>query len=334
MSNETSWLQATGMANAAVAGLAAGIGTRKEQERQFNYNMEMAKWQNDVNVANWQMQNEYNTPANQMKRLKEAGINPNLAYSNGSVSNTSSPVSAAGQPHSVTPVDQIRLAEMSSGLMDQALKAAQIEKTAQETDNLAVYQRNSILDGEMKELQIIAQNYSNAKSKEEVAIWGDLYQSKLKAMDAKGLLDMSGAFLNDSKRFYTDAQKDYLKEVQTPYTRSSTARNISEIALNDYRKNLMTAQASEALSRIGVNNAMADRIVLEAWNLIQDHQIKGEVLTAKQFENELNEIFKRTGVDVRNPRLNPFKNQAIINAFKDYYGSDFFDSWYDNNSSR
>jgi hypothetical protein len=36
------------------------------------------------NIRFWQMQNEYNTPANQMKRLQEAGLNPNLIYGSGS----------------------------------------------------------------------------------------------------------------------------------------------------------------------------------------------------------------------------------------------------------
>ena len=32
------------------------------------------------NIRFWKMQNEYNTPANQMKRLQDAGLNPNLIY--------------------------------------------------------------------------------------------------------------------------------------------------------------------------------------------------------------------------------------------------------------
>lgn len=36
------------------------------------------------NVKFWNMQNEYNTPANQMKRLQDAGLNPNLIYGSGS----------------------------------------------------------------------------------------------------------------------------------------------------------------------------------------------------------------------------------------------------------
>lgn len=38
----------------------------------------------------WRANNEYNSPYNQMLRLKAAGLNPNLVYGNGSVQNTSS----------------------------------------------------------------------------------------------------------------------------------------------------------------------------------------------------------------------------------------------------
>lgn len=38
----------------------------------------------------WKQQAHYNSPAEQMKRLKAAGLNPNLVYGNGSVQNTMS----------------------------------------------------------------------------------------------------------------------------------------------------------------------------------------------------------------------------------------------------
>lgn len=36
--------------------------------------------QNEYNIKNWEMQNAYNTPAAQMLRYAEAGLNPNLIY--------------------------------------------------------------------------------------------------------------------------------------------------------------------------------------------------------------------------------------------------------------
>ena len=48
-------------------------------------------------VDMWNRQNEYNLPTNQMSRLREAGINPHLAYSNGTPMNTSNaPASPTG----------------------------------------------------------------------------------------------------------------------------------------------------------------------------------------------------------------------------------------------
>lgn len=48
------------------------------------------------NVAFWKMQNEYNLPKNQMQRLKDAGLNPNLIYG-------SSPAGASGSAGSIAP---------------------------------------------------------------------------------------------------------------------------------------------------------------------------------------------------------------------------------------
>lgn len=40
---------------------------------------------NKQNIEFWNKENEYNKPINQMARLAEAGLNPNLVYGNGSV---------------------------------------------------------------------------------------------------------------------------------------------------------------------------------------------------------------------------------------------------------
>lgn len=47
---------------------------------------------NEANLRLWRMQAEYNKPINQMARYQEAGLNPNLIYSQGNPGNmTSSP---------------------------------------------------------------------------------------------------------------------------------------------------------------------------------------------------------------------------------------------------
>lgn len=82
-------------------GLAAGIGaaggliqgainakqSRRNMKRQFNYNMQMADYNYAKNLEMWNRQNEYNSPAAQMKRYKDAGLNPHLIYGQGSSGN-------------------------------------------------------------------------------------------------------------------------------------------------------------------------------------------------------------------------------------------------------
>ncbi len=42
----------------------------------------LMRYQNNLNIQNWKMQNEYNLPKNQMQRYLDAGLNPNLVYGN------------------------------------------------------------------------------------------------------------------------------------------------------------------------------------------------------------------------------------------------------------
>ena len=55
---------------------------------------EMIKWQKEQYYHNL----EYNKPINQMARLEEAGINPHMAYSKGTINNIASPVPNLSAP--------------------------------------------------------------------------------------------------------------------------------------------------------------------------------------------------------------------------------------------
>lgn len=62
-------------------------------------NMKLAEYQYQKNLEMWNRNNEYNSPVNQMKRLSEAGLNPNLVYGHGSISNTSTSTPAYQAPN-------------------------------------------------------------------------------------------------------------------------------------------------------------------------------------------------------------------------------------------
>lgn len=85
------------IAGLAGSGVLAGAGGFLSnlfgQERQHSKNMEIARFQAEANERYLDKYNEYNTPANQMKRFQEAGLNPHLVYGQGSPGNQSQPLS-------------------------------------------------------------------------------------------------------------------------------------------------------------------------------------------------------------------------------------------------
>ena len=68
-----------------IAGTVGGslLGNKLAQRS----NKKLAQYSFNKNVEMWKMQNAYNSPKQQMSRLKEAGLNPNLMYGKGTVGN-------------------------------------------------------------------------------------------------------------------------------------------------------------------------------------------------------------------------------------------------------
>lgn len=62
---------------------AATQASLNKKTRQWNEKMHAL--QRGESLADWNMQNEYNSPTSQMARLKAAGLNPNLVYGNGAI---------------------------------------------------------------------------------------------------------------------------------------------------------------------------------------------------------------------------------------------------------
>lgn len=74
-----------------VSQMFTNAANRRWQQRMYDQQRSDA-------LADWRMQNEYNSPMQQMLRLKEAGLNPNLVYGQGSVANNATGVRASAAP--------------------------------------------------------------------------------------------------------------------------------------------------------------------------------------------------------------------------------------------
>ncbi len=104
----------------AIGTLIQNAGQKKQQQREFENNKEM-----------WNASNYYNSPEQQMQRLKDAGLNPNLVYGNGSVvGNSSSPAPRYNAPNlQRLPLEMFNPLDMISKYMDIKQKSAQTDLT-------------------------------------------------------------------------------------------------------------------------------------------------------------------------------------------------------------
>lgn len=113
------------------------------------YDKKLASKQNSYNWSMWQANNEYNTPANQMMRLREAGLNPNLIYGSGASGATgisrSAPEARAGgmssdkifaglQAYQALKLNQAQVEQVNA---NRDLLRAQEQKTRAETPRLS-----------------------------------------------------------------------------------------------------------------------------------------------------------------------------------------------------
>lgn len=128
-----------------LAGISAatGIGqtmlnngaTRAANNRAFDNSVAMYERQRKDSLTDRAFENEYNSPAQQMARLKAAGLNPNLAYGNGAVQSTS--VSTPKTTMSTPDVKAMQYQNVAADSIQTYLQAkfqdAQIDKIIQDT---------------------------------------------------------------------------------------------------------------------------------------------------------------------------------------------------------
>lgn len=134
----------------AVSALTTFGGDMFLQKEQNDANKKLYKDQQRFAVDMWNMQNAYNTPSAQMQRLRDAGLNPNLAY--GQVSDSKAAQVATPSAPTMGRVQMPRLAEYQQVVNLQEQNAL-IRAQKDEVEQRAL---SSALDNEYK-------NYENKK---------------------------------------------------------------------------------------------------------------------------------------------------------------------------
>lgn len=246
----------------------------KQVELQNKGNMQLAEYAFDRNLDMWERQNAYNTPAEQMQRLVDAGLNPNLMYGQGTTGNASgAPEFNAPNMAAYTSFGDMGASAAGQQLMNGINSYANIQKTQAETNQIRQNTVNMETQNRLAELQIIGQGIANSKSKMERDNWLDLFMAKMSNIDSSTMANFSSAQKNDSERFYIDAQKERFS-LLTPYVEQSSKLEIQSklFELNSEKP----AKVRALIATAGYQEKLANLIEKRSQLLEYDLEFAGE----------------------------------------------------------
>ena len=313
-----------GAAIGAAANLWATDQTNKANER-------LQRQQNEHNLQLWHLNNEYNTPVQQMQRLKDAGLNPDMMYIQGqanSLGNSASP--AQGQspfPHISQSFDPKLTAELSNLMADTYKKRMEgkgqdiqneiMDKTglqqamldlnfSQESINNLV-QKTSNLHTEQDKMKEEIENYKKAREQMDASIAKTIQETQnLKAEEAteKQALQLliaqtQGQELNNKQQEIINEwlPKKYRQEIAEGYKRME--KMDSDILKNTY-----------------------DNAYTFANTLLTEEKTRTEKKTQKNIDENTNLVIaNRVGVEIDNKTRNVKNIVGIVSdgasAFED-----------------
>lgn len=235
-----------------LGGAMNSISQGRQNEKQRQFELDMYNRQRANALADRAFENDYNSPAAQMKRLTDAGLNPNLVYGNGAAQSQSVATKNTTSGH-ISP-QSTRVGDIVNSLASAFLQTQQIQA---QTDNVKA----------MTE-------YTKQRTATEVA------NTDLKQTDAA----FAGATFNDRKTaIFTKWLKD---EAAVKYTRDQNERNNQMQPLrmgeSSARIQVMKAQVNEIFERTlkikaeraGLLPAQIANLQQQLKNLQQDEQYK------------------------------------------------------------
>lgn len=212
---------------------ALGAGTSllnfAMQNKTIQAQKQMQREQNEWNERMWNMNNEWNSPANQRKLLEEAGYNPAALKDSTAISN--SPAEGVAPPNIQSPqldlsplekMQQLKLQKLQTENIVENLKADTEKKKAERNKTEAETNRLDMLLP-LEAGKLTADIEKSVADKEFVIKnrdWIDrLNDANLKLNDAKiseirKHIDLMGsqAGLNQAQMAYLKVQADYLEE--------------------------------------------------------------------------------------------------------------------------
>lgn len=259
-----------------VGGIANNIAARKQQNRAIKFqreeneksrrfNKEMAEYQNRIARENTMSERLYNSPASVMQRLKQAGINPDLAFQSDGASFANASATPAASVSPVAPAELGSIIGNTQLPMESILQSVTALKTMAETSKLKAETKKT--EGEITSLDLdnIRKAATNGKMIELDNFQIDLAKSTLNLNEAQ-LTNLRQNFEN--MKTQNDMMNTQIDEIiaQTRNLDSSTLVNRVNAYLetqrfdNDCRR--LAQELKESDARINLTNAQAKEILL------------------------------------------------------------------------
>lgn len=233
-------LLAAGASGAIAAGNALATANLNRKNRKFA--QEMYDKQKADNLAFWNLQNQYNSPAAQMQRFRDAGLNPNLIYGQ---QNTAGSVQSADfkQPSTDVP----RVGDIGSSVLTYLDATYNFEMKQAQTDNLKAQNAVILQEAALKAAQIEATKTGTSRALFDLDLESELRQTSVDARrealrQMKTLTDVSirrdvrEALMNSSnlreanERIQNLIQERAYKQVQSAHTDADRKRILAETA--------------------------------------------------------------------------------------------------------
>lgn len=206
------WPALIGAGSQIINGLMGFFGQKKANETNINLAREARDYQTEM----WNKQNAYNTPAEQMARFRDAGLNPNLIYSQGTPGIASSPPSApvAKVANVMDSLSSMNFLPVLSMYKDWQLKDAAISKAVSEKE---LIDNRIINEGLRAPLLRLAGDTGNFKlmmskylaSTQIEAAKANLYKSQLYNANLAWQIEN----MNPVKKHLLETQKGYLTKM-------------------------------------------------------------------------------------------------------------------------
>lgn len=212
--------------------LGADAANRREVRRanaaSQQHTLDMYERQRRDNQAQWHMQNEYNSPEAQMARLQKAGLNPNLVYGSGGVTQNAAPMPSvtAGSYNPEAPT--FNTGSIMSSYFDTKIQQAQY-------DNLKAQNTVLVQDAALKAANTAATTIKGARSKFDLelaqelrSISADTSREALRKLQIQNMYQLDE---NQRRQLLTNSslEKTKLENMFTNVKRAKTGWEIDKL---------------------------------------------------------------------------------------------------------